>query len=147
MINYKIENQRFDYRPLNGLQSQLDFLKEYGHHKGRLVGKVIAGVDTIDIGMGITGFQVMGDSVIIGPEWQEVFVLESYRGKGLGKLLTELAIEYASEISLQEGKRLTSAEALTRPNNTPMRMILEQLGFTLDEKTSSEKVAHYLKSV
>lgn len=53
-------------------------------------------------------------------------ILKEHRSKGLGRVLSNLAVEWAME----NGAERIQAETLER--NTPMRKILEKLGFELE---------------
>ena len=122
----KSEHYMTEHRCVPGFQGGLDFLKTHGinyydydifecEEDVPIFGRIIAGTSIIntDRGIGRIGFEIIRDSVEIGHCDEQLEVNKDYRNRGLGKLLTEFAIEYASEVSREYEIDLKTAKAHT----------------------------------
>jgi len=141
---YKIEQQRYEYRPIDQSGRQYGFLKEFGTERGKLVGQVSTELDQ-QCEVGSIGFEFFKDLVEIGPAGRNLFVLESHRGKGLGKILTEIVIQWVKDVAKKKDVKLKSLKIKTNPQNTAAIKTAESLGFK--EILKSDSVVIYELSV
>ena len=139
--SYKIEKRELEYRVVNETGHQYVFLKTFGREyderteSDEIVGRVSMGIDQ-QHAIGKIGFEFHRDradnskaSVEIGPAGESILILERHRGKGLGRILAETAINWAKEVAREKQIQILAFRILINEGNIAAQKIAESLGF------------------
>ena len=114
------------------------YRKTYIKDEEEITAKIVAGAD-----FGKIGISIRDNMIELGPGRDSLYVKKEFRGRGIGKTLCNLAIQYGVMLAGRNNKKVNYFEAMTDNGNDIMMSMLEKSGFKLYQR--SQKTTVYRK--